>query len=196
MTLKQGDVLIVEAGPEFLSNFKNNRAFSLISEVPKSSPMKRSKMYIALALTVAMVTTQVGFGSCTRLVLHTLVWASVAHSAQQQTRVLSGRLLSQCEPAQSCLLPGWSCCIRVSPSSSAQTLSPDTTPAPLLALQVIGGALSNEFIHLWPCAMAVAGLMLATKCMSADQARESVEWSIYVSLTSWLAALQCTLGSQ
>lgn len=30
--LKHGDVLVVEAGPEFLSNFKNNRAFSLISE--------------------------------------------------------------------------------------------------------------------------------------------------------------------
>lgn len=57
--LKQGDVLIVEAGPEFLANFKNNRAFSLISEVPKSSPMKRSKMWIALVLTVAMVSTQV-----------------------------------------------------------------------------------------------------------------------------------------
>lgn len=57
--LKQGDVLIVEAGPEFQANFKNNRAFSLISEVPKSSPMKRNKMYIALFLTVAMVTTQV-----------------------------------------------------------------------------------------------------------------------------------------
>jgi hypothetical protein len=58
--LKQGDVLIVEAGPDFLANFKNNRAFSLISEVPKSSPMKRNKMWIALFLTVAMVTTQVG----------------------------------------------------------------------------------------------------------------------------------------
>jgi hypothetical protein len=58
--LKQGDVLIVEAGPEFQANFKNNRAFSLISEVPKSSPMKRSKMWIALLITVAMVTTQVG----------------------------------------------------------------------------------------------------------------------------------------
>jgi branched-subunit amino acid permease len=58
--LKQGDVLIVEAGPEFQANFKNNRAFSLISEVPKSSPMKRGKMWIALLITVAMVTTQVG----------------------------------------------------------------------------------------------------------------------------------------
>lgn len=44
--LKAGDVLVVEAGPEFLHNFKNNRAFSLVSEVPNSSPMKRSKMWI------------------------------------------------------------------------------------------------------------------------------------------------------
>lgn len=36
-----------------------HRAFSLISEVPKSSPMKRSKMWIALFLTTAMVLTQV-----------------------------------------------------------------------------------------------------------------------------------------
>jgi uncharacterized protein with PhoU and TrkA domain len=57
--LKAGDVLVVEAGPEFAHNFNNNRAFSLISEVPNSSPMKRSKMWIALALTVAMVMTQV-----------------------------------------------------------------------------------------------------------------------------------------
>lgn len=57
--LKQGDVLVVEAGPDFHANFKNNRAFSLISEVPKSSPMKRGKMWIALLITVAMVATQV-----------------------------------------------------------------------------------------------------------------------------------------
>lgn len=57
--LKAGDVLVIECGPEFLQNFKNHRAFSLISEVPNSSPMKRSKMWIALALTVAMVLTQV-----------------------------------------------------------------------------------------------------------------------------------------
>lgn len=49
-----------------------------------------------------------------------------------------------------------------------------------LSTQVIGGAIKNDFIHLWPCAMLVAGLMLAFKCMSADQARNSVEWSIYV----------------
>jgi hypothetical protein len=57
--LYAGDILVVEAGPEFLHNFKNNRAFSLISEVPNSSPMKRGKMWIALALTVVMVSTQI-----------------------------------------------------------------------------------------------------------------------------------------
>lgn len=30
--------------------------------------------------------------------------------------------------------------------------------------------------------MLAAGLMLAFKCMSADQARDSVEWTIYVSV--------------
>ncbi|WIA31323.1 hypothetical protein OEZ86_002225 [Tetradesmus obliquus] len=101
--LKAGDVLVVEAGPEFATNFKNNRAFSLISEVPNSSPMKRSKMWIALALTVAMVLTQ-----------------------------------------------------------------------------IIGGAIDKEVIHLWPCAMLTAGAMLAFKCLSADQARESIEWEVYI----------------
>jgi hypothetical protein len=51
-------VLIVEAGPELQANFKNNRAFSLISEVPKSAPLKRSKMWVALLITLAMVSTQ------------------------------------------------------------------------------------------------------------------------------------------
>lgn len=57
--LQTGDVLVVQAGPEFLHNFKHNRAFSLISEVPNSSPMKRNRMWIALLLTLGMVATQV-----------------------------------------------------------------------------------------------------------------------------------------
>jgi hypothetical protein len=40
--------------------------------------------------------------------------------------------------------------------------------------------MNKEFIHLWPCAMLTAGFMLAFKCMSADQARDSVEWSVYI----------------
>lgn len=62
--------------------------------------------------------------------------------------------------------------------------------------------MGNEFIHLWPCAMATAGLMLLFKCMSADQARDSVEWSIFVSAPGALVATKqarrcwsCRLGT-
>jgi hypothetical protein len=40
--------------------------------------------------------------------------------------------------------------------------------------------MNDDFIHLWPCAMLTAGLMLAFKCLSADQARESIEWEVYI----------------
>jgi hypothetical protein len=35
------------------------QAFSLISDVPNSAPLKRNRMFIALGLVVAMVSTQV-----------------------------------------------------------------------------------------------------------------------------------------
>ena len=57
--LHAGDVLVLEAGPEFASNFSQNKAFALINEVPNSSPVKKSKMWIALGLTTLMVVTQV-----------------------------------------------------------------------------------------------------------------------------------------
>lgn len=50
----------------------------------------------------------------------------------------------------------------------------------MVATQIIGGAMNDEFIHLWPCAMLTAGLMLAFKCLSADQARSSIEWEVYI----------------
>jgi hypothetical protein len=56
-------------------------------------------------------------------------------------------------------------------------------------LQVVGGAMNNEFIHLWPCAMLAAGFMLVFKCMSADQARDSIEWSIFVGIWLYWAQL-------
>jgi hypothetical protein len=56
-------------------------------------------------------------------------------------------------------------------------------------LQVVGGAMNNEIIHLWPCAMLAAGFMLVFKCMSADQARDSVEWSIFVSTAALSSCL-------
>lgn len=50
----------------------------------------------------------------------------------------------------------------------------------MVVTQIVGGAINKEFIHLWPAAMLTAGLMLVFKCMSADQARDSVEWSVYI----------------
>jgi hypothetical protein len=79
--LKQGDVLIVEAGPEFQANFKNNRAFSLISEVPKSAPLKRSKMWIALLITLAMVSTQVCRYSLFDYQLRATLWHYLTEAA-------------------------------------------------------------------------------------------------------------------
>jgi hypothetical protein len=49
--------------------------------------------------------------------------------------------------------------------------------------------MNNEFIHLWPCAMLAAGFMLVFKCMSADQARDSIEWSIFVGIWLYWAQL-------
>jgi Trk K+ transport system NAD-binding subunit len=57
--LHAGDILVLETGPSFLSSFNNNKAFSLIREVPNSSPQKASKMWVSLLLTAAMVATQV-----------------------------------------------------------------------------------------------------------------------------------------
>lgn len=54
------------------------------------------------------------------------------------------------------------------------------TFALFLYTQIIGGAISNDFIHLWPAAMITAGLMLATRCLSGDDARSSIEWEVYM----------------
>jgi hypothetical protein len=60
----------------------------------------------------------------------------------------------------------------------------------LLCLQIIGGALDDDFIHLWPCAMITAGAMLAFKCLSADQARSAIEWEVYICI-AFAFAVRC-----
>jgi di/tricarboxylate transporter len=57
--LAAGDLLVLEAGPGFAAAAPSNRAFSLISEVPNSAPLKKRRMFVALALVVAMVSTQI-----------------------------------------------------------------------------------------------------------------------------------------
>jgi di/tricarboxylate transporter len=46
--------------------------------------------------------------------------------------------------------------------------------------QIVGGAIGDDFINLWVCAMLVSAVMLLTRCLSASQARRSIDWEIYV----------------
>jgi di/tricarboxylate transporter len=47
-------------------------------------------------------------------------------------------------------------------------------------LQIVGGAIGNEFINLWVCAMLVSAVMILTRCLNSRQARESIDWEIYI----------------
>jgi hypothetical protein len=60
----------------------------------------------------------------------------------------------------------------------------------LFCSQIVGGATNKDFIHLWPCAMITAGLMLAFKCLSADQARSAIEWEVYICI-AFAFAVRC-----
>ncbi len=46
----------------------------------------------------------------------------------------------------------------------------------MVLTQIIGGLKNKEYIHLWPCSVLTAGLMLLTGCMNGDQARKSIMW--------------------
>lgn len=57
--LKPGDVLLLDTGRGFTRAHANDRAFTLINDVPKSSPIKTSKMWLAIFLLFVMVMTQI-----------------------------------------------------------------------------------------------------------------------------------------
>ncbi|KIZ06533.1 hypothetical protein MNEG_1421 [Monoraphidium neglectum] len=101
--LQAGDVLLLETGPEFAKIFAHSPAFALISTVPNSAPVKKNRMWLALALVVALVATQ-----------------------------------------------------------------------------IVEGASGKEILHLWPGSILIAAVMLLTRCMNATQARESMDWEVYV----------------
>jgi len=46
--------------------------------------------------------------------------------------------------------------------------------------QIVGGAIDQDLINMWVCAMLVSAVMLIFRCMSSDQARRSIDWEIYV----------------
>ena len=52
----------------------------------------------------------------------------------------------------------------------------------MLWLQIVAGSINKDLVDLWTTALLVTLLMLATKCMNADQARRSVDWEVYVTI--------------
>ena len=52
-------VHLQSSGSHFLENYREDKAFALVSEVEKSSPPKTGKMWLGLGLLIAMIATQV-----------------------------------------------------------------------------------------------------------------------------------------
>ena len=61
--LAAGDLLVLEAGPRFSAAPRSSRAFVLATDVPKSSPPKKNRMWLALLLTALMVGSQILAGA-------------------------------------------------------------------------------------------------------------------------------------
>jgi len=57
------DVLVLEAGPAFAAAASSQRAFAIISEVPGAAPLKKSRMWLALAAVGAMILSQILAGA-------------------------------------------------------------------------------------------------------------------------------------
>lgn len=69
--IKGGDVLIVDAGPDFYKFFRDDPNFAMLSEIEYSTPPRWDKFYIAAVTTTAMITLEVIF-SVNMLVLGVL----------------------------------------------------------------------------------------------------------------------------
>ena len=82
VVLNAGDILLLEVGNDFAKTYDANPTFGLLSSVPKSSPLKTKLMWPAVALTAAMIITQVSFrvkwsGTLVRLTHYSLVTNSL-----------------------------------------------------------------------------------------------------------------------
>lgn len=55
IVLAEGDVLLLEAPPSFLQQYRNNRSFALVTEVEGSTPVRHEKAPIALGILFAMI---------------------------------------------------------------------------------------------------------------------------------------------
>jgi di/tricarboxylate transporter len=56
----------------------------------------------------------------------------------------------------------------------------------MVLTQIIPGAMdvTPEWIHLWPSSILVGILMVATGCLSGDQARRSIMWDVYLAIAA------------
>lgn len=74
--LQPGDVLILDAGPNFVSNNRDNTNFLLVAELDHSAPPRFDKFYIAFTTAVLMVTLAAGLEEKGVTLLILALWAS------------------------------------------------------------------------------------------------------------------------
>mmetsp|Transcript_31488 Transcript_31488/g.93900 ORF Transcript_31488/g.93900 Transcript_31488/m.93900 type:complete len:792 (-) Transcript_31488:2155-4530(-) len=121
IVLAAGDVLLLDAGETFLETHGDSNAFSLISEVPSSTPVNASRMWLAIGLFAAMIAVQI-----------------------------------------------------------AQSFAGDT------------------WINFWTSALLTTALMLLTRCMTWEQAKSNMDWTIFITIASAFGVSQVgseTLGT-
>lgn len=52
----------------------------------------------------------------------------------------------------------------------------------MIATQIYGSVIDSEVINLLTAGLLTAGLMLLSRCLNADQARNSIDWTVYVTI--------------
>ena len=150
--LKPGDVLLLDAGRGFARAHANDRAFTLINDVPKSSPIKTGKMWLAIFLLFLMVMSQI-IGE------FVFFWRE-EESRRRRNGGGGGEEGKEL----------------TSPPPKKKTTTLKKTGGVLTSKKII----SQELISLFPAAILTAGLMLLTRCLTADQARKAIMIDVYV----------------
>jgi len=107
IVLCPGDVLLLDTGETFLETHGDSNAFSLISEVPASTPVNVSRMWLAIAL----------FGV-------------------------------------------------------------------MIGIQIAQSFVGEEWINLWTASLLTTSLMVLTRCMTWEQAKSSMDWTVYLTIAS------------
>uniref|UniRef100_A0A7S0WLK4 Cation-transporting P-type ATPase N-terminal domain-containing protein n=1 Tax=Chlamydomonas leiostraca TaxID=1034604 RepID=A0A7S0WLK4_9CHLO len=91
-----GDVLLLDTGAHFLTHHAESKAFALVSEVANSAPLKTSRMWLALGLGVAMVSTQILESFLDRPLINLWTAAILTGSLMMATGCMSGAQARGC----------------------------------------------------------------------------------------------------